>query len=375
MKTASSVAGVVAGVLFGGGALMSATALGQTLNPNDFIVYIQDTSNSTFYAADTGVPLSSIVGANGSLKVALTAAQLNAGPNLAAFLAQGGNFVWAIAAAGTATDNPGDQIVVGLASGAPSFDKYGTVDTGIDNANNFAEVLQADLMDAGVQTSATDGWTKAVITDDEWQRAFGDSEAVISSAALNAPLTLYTLTSGEPDTATNTTEVITLTASGFTVAPIPPVMPTVAPAIAGTLGQNGWYVTPVTLSWTVTGFPAPTTSGCGTVVQTDSKGATYTCTATNSAGSASQTVTIKQDTVAPTVTIKAPKNGKSYALNAKLDASYTCADATSGVATCVGTVADKGVINTSVAGTFKFTVNATDKAGNASTSTVTYKVK
>jgi hypothetical protein len=201
-----------------GGALASASAFGQTLDANDYIVYIEDTANSTFYAEDTGASLSSVVGSTGSAVGQLTAAQLNAGRNLSAFLDQaGGTFIWAVAAAGTATNNPGDQIVVGLSSGAPNFTKYGTVDTGINNADNFAQVVQGDLQNSGVQTSATDGWTNATITASQWKEGFGGSTAVISTAALNGSLTLYALTSGTPSSATNTGEVITLTSTGFSV--------------------------------------------------------------------------------------------------------------------------------------------------------------
>jgi len=83
-------------------------------------------------------------------------------------------------------------------------------------------------------------------------------------------------------------------------------LPTVAPKVTGTKGLNGWYVSATTLTWIVTGGPAPTTSGCGRVSVPDTKGITYTCTATNSVGSWSNSVTIKKDTVLPTVTITQP---------------------------------------------------------------------
>ena len=86
-------------------------------------------------------------------------------------------------------------------------------------------------------------------------------------------------------------------------------------------------------------------------------------------------VTIKKDTVAPQVTIKSPVKGKTYALKERVLASYSCLDATSGVATCLGTVKKGAVINTSSKGTKTFTVIGTDNAGNKTTQVLLYAVK
>jgi len=157
-------------------------------------------------------------------------------------------------------------------------------------------------------------------------------------------------------------------------------LPTVTPKISGTKGNNGWYVTPTTLSWVVTGGPPPTTSGCQTVAVPDTKGTTYTCTATNSVGTWSNSVTIKKDTVPPTETITSPTNGESFSLNQSAGADYTCSDATSSVFTCSGAVGSQTIVNggklpTSAKGSFTFTVTGTDVAGNQSTTSVNYTVK
>jgi len=94
-----------------------------------------------------------------------------------------------------------------------------------------------------------------------------------------------------------------------------------------------------------------TKSGCGTVAVPDTTGTTYMCSATNSAGSASNSVIIKKDSVKPTVTITTPVNGASYALGSTVLAAYACSDATSGIDTCSGTVPDGGTIKTGSAGT------------------------
>jgi hypothetical protein len=150
--------------------------------------------------------------------------------------------------------------------------------------------------------------------------------------------------------------------------------PTVTPVIVGTAGLDGWYTSDVELSWLVSGNPAPTQSGCASVKVRNTKGTTYTCSATNSVDSAQQSVTIEVDTAAPKVAIRRPANGASYALNQVVRASYTCTDAISGVASCAGTVADGASINTSTPGVQTFNVMGSDNAGNTTTQSVTYTV-
>ena len=152
--------------------------------------------------------------------------------------------------------------------------------------------------------------------------------------------------------------------------------PSVTPVVTGKLGTNGWYTSATTtVAWTVTGFPIPTTSGCGTVSVPQTTGTSYSCSATNSSGTASNSVIIKEDSVKPQVTIKVPVKGKTYALHAKVLASYSCLDATSGVASCTGTVKDGAPINTSTAGTKTFKVVGKDKAGNKKAVSLLYNVQ
>ncbi len=154
-----------------------------------------------------------------------------------------------------------------------------------------------------------------------------------------------------------------------------PVAPAVTPLITGTLGANGWYVSATTLSWHVTGFPKPTTSGCDKVAVPNTTGTPYTCSATNQYGTTSNTVTIMRDTGAPAVKIAKPASGATYKLNQKVPASYTCADDISGVATCTGNIADGADIPTAVAGPQTFSVTAIDNAGNTTAKSVTYTVQ
>jgi peptidoglycan/xylan/chitin deacetylase (PgdA/CDA1 family) len=79
------------------------------------------------------------------------------------------------------------------------------------------------------------------------------------------------------------------------------------------------------------------------------------------------------DLTGPTITLTTPA-ATTYQQNASVVAKFSCADA-SGVASCLGTVANGAKLNTATAGTFTFTVKATDRLGNGSTKTVSYTVK
>ena len=82
------------------------------------------------------------------------------------------------------------------------------------------------------------------------------------------------------------------------------------------------------------------------------------------------------DTTAPTATIASPSDGATYTKGQSVTASYLCADEAggSGVASCVGTVADGEAINTATVGSHTFTVTALDNAGNSFAVTHTYNV-
>ncbi len=82
------------------------------------------------------------------------------------------------------------------------------------------------------------------------------------------------------------------------------------------------------------------------------------------------------DTTDPTVDLRTPPEGAVYARNQAVVADFSCADEVggSGVATCVGTVADGAAINTVTYGSHNFTVTATDNAANTAFDTHSYTV-
>jgi len=79
------------------------------------------------------------------------------------------------------------------------------------------------------------------------------------------------------------------------------------------------------------------------------------------------------DTTPPSITISSP-TAADYTLGQSVTASYTCADADSGVASCVGSVPSGSLIDTASVGVKTFSVEATDAAGNRATVTVNYRV-
>lgn len=79
------------------------------------------------------------------------------------------------------------------------------------------------------------------------------------------------------------------------------------------------------------------------------------------------------DVTAPTITMTTPANGATFAQGAVVTAAFGCADA-AGISSCVGTIPNGALIDTSVLGTFAFTVSATDSNGNYTTATSFYTV-
>lgn len=85
---------------------------------------------------------------------------------------------------------------------------------------------------------------------------------------------------------------------------------------------------------------------------------------------------VEADETDPTVDLRTPPDGATYAQHEVVTADFSCADAPvgSGIATCVGTTANRSPMNTSTLGDHDFTVTATDNAGNQHLVTHTYTV-
>ena len=161
-------------------------------------------------------------------------------------------------------------------------------------------------------------------------------------------------------------------AAGDTTPPI------ITPTVTGTLGDNGWYRSNVSLTWSVSDSQSTITSthGCGpTTITSNTSGTAFTCSATSGGGTSSKAITIKRDDDAPLEAILWPFEGLTFSRNDKVPAIYLCVDLRSGIAQCAGTVPNGARIDTTSVGTKSFTLNAKDKAGNTHSSTVHYKVR
>jgi len=128
----------------------------------------------------------------------------------------------------------------------------------------------------------------------------------------------------------------------------------ITPTVIGTLGQNGWYTSDVTVSFAV----SPTggeleKKGCGarTITQ-NTTGLVLTCTASNNKGTTSQSVTIKRDASVPHVSFGESPAPDSFGWqHAAVVVSFRCSS-TSGIASCPspGTLGTEGSSQT-VSGT------------------------
>jgi hypothetical protein len=103
-------------------------------------------------------------------------------------------------------------------------------------------------------------------------------------------------------------------------------------------------------------------------VSTDTTGTTFTCQATSTGGTSSQSVTIKRDATTPVLIPTVSPN--PILLNGTATAIPGASDTTSGLAT-----ASCNPVPTSSAGSFTVACTATDSAGNVANASASYVVK
>jgi hypothetical protein len=158
--------------------------------------------------------------------------------------------------------------------------------------------------------------------------------------------------------------LLTPSAGGLSEVPGDPTPPVVTPLLFGTLGNNGWYVTNVTLNWRVEDPESQIleTQGCDArTLVNDTVGTQFTCYARSDGGETTVTITIRLDKTAPAVTAtpaRAPDSNGWY--NHSLAVSFSGTDGTSGIESCVPpqTYSGPDSQNASVSGSCR------DRAGN-----------
>ena len=142
---------------------------------------------------------------------------------------------------------------------------------------------------------------------------------------------------------------------------------------------HGWNKTDVSIPFTIqdTGSGvAPNNTPSPLVLSAEGGAVTGNVTATDNAGNSATVASpsVKIDKTAPAVSITVPANAGSFILGQQVAASYACTDGLSGVDTCAGPVASGSNIDTASVGQKTFVVNATDKAGNPASLSVSYSV-
>lgn len=164
------------------------------------------------------------------------------------------------------------------------------------------------------------------------------------------------------------------------------IVDSTAPVIGSTLnpaspdGSGGWYRGNVSLAWSVTELESPNsllTTGCvDQNITSDQAATSYSCSATSAGGSAAeQSVTIKRDGTAPTVSHAGTAGtlGDNSWYISDVVVTFTATDALSGPATASQTVSSSGEGSAVTVGSPAFS----DLAGNTTAAgavTETYKI-
>jgi hypothetical protein len=157
-----------------------------------------------------------------------------------------------------------------------------------------------------------------------------------------------------------------------------------APVVACAAPGAAWSATDVAISCTATdaasGLANPgqafltlsTSVPAGTETAFATTGSATVCDVAGNCATAGPIRGLKIDRLAPSITITAPTG--TYATGQLVIAAYSCTDAGSGVATCVGPQRSGSPLSTLLVGTHSFVVDATDAVGNHSQAIATYTV-
>jgi Glucodextranase, domain B len=199
--------------------------------------------------------------------------------------------------------------------------------------------------------------------------ATGTTTWSLSGVALACGSNTITAVATDNSTAHNTnSDSISVTRNCDTTPPL------ITKSITGTAGSNGWYTSNVSVVWSVSDPDSAVVidSGCGTQSFTSSTAsATSSCSAHSSGGSASDSVTLKIDKEAPTVTVAAsrvPDHNGWYNAAVTFSASSSN-EGPSGAGSCDSSTTYSGpdTVSDSV------TLNCSDGAGNSGAGTLAFK--
>jgi hypothetical protein len=269
------------------------------------------------------------------------------------------------------------------------------------NGNSSAAAISADGRYVAFESSATNldpadtGGDEDVFVRD---RVSGSTRLVSASAsptqisqaaAVSADARFVALATTAPDMVAGDT------ATGFgtgwdvvrLASPFDPPADRAAPVVTCSADNGAWHADNVTLWCTASdagsglanagqaAFALSTSVPAGSETADAATGAVQVCDHAGNCATTGPISGIRVDRRAPQITIAAPLDGSQVALGETRKASFSCADGGSGVAACIGTVANGAVLDTATPGTRSFTVTAIDAVGNHATETATYAVR
>jgi len=271
-------------------------------------------------------------------------------------------------------DNAGNCTTAGPITGNKVDKKPPTLTTGVSGTPVNGWLPPGSVLNA----SAADG---------------GSGVASITYSATGAqasgPVTVNGSSAAVPLTADGTT-TFTVTATDEVGNVSPPQQVTVnvdtaAPTVTCGSPDGNWHGSDVSIGCTASdgqsglanpaqaSFSLTTNVAAGTETANAATNSAVVCDNVGNCTTAGPITGNKVDKKAPAVTITSPTAG-TYTVGQSVTASYACTDGGSGVASCVGTVANGAPIPTTNPGTYSFSVTATDNVGNTVTKTVTYTV-
>jgi hypothetical protein len=282
---------------------------------------------------------------------------------------------------GTEQSTPGGTTTVsvplsGSGSGTVSYwavDKAGNVES------TNSETLKWDNIAPTITHALSphpngDEWNNSDVTV-TFAAKDDDQGSGVAAGSLTAPVTVSTETSGQLVTGT-AKDTAGNVGTDAVMVKLDKTKPTITAAItSGTIGNNGWYVGPVTVSFTCSdALSSVATCPDPVVLSANGGGQSASGTATDRAGNtASATLSgVRIDQEAPTLTANGVNvSGGIYPLGTAPRATCSATDTFSGLASC--TVSVTGGTSAGV-GTFTWTATATDNAGNSTVLRGTYRV-
>ncbi|MGY1725621.1 OmpL47-type beta-barrel domain-containing protein [Geodermatophilus sp. SYSU D01062] len=252
----------------------------------------------------------------------------------------------------------------------------------VDNAGNAESANAVALKWDNIAPAVThtlsprpnaDDWNNSDVTV-TFSASDDDAGSGVAAGTLTAPVTVSTETAGQLVTGTARDTAGNVGTDSVTVK-LDKTAPTITGAVtSGTMTASGWYSGPVTVTFTCSDTLSGVAACPDPVVLSANGDNTVTRTATDKAGNtASATVGgIRIDQEKPTLTTSDVNvAGGTFTLGSVPAATCTARDSFSGLASCTVTVTGG---NANGVGTFTYTATATDKVGNTSTVTGTFRV-